>query len=68
MTVKVSSSVGETMLYTADRQTAKSDSQDSNWDINDPDIPARIDQYVSIRTTEGFVRRVFEDCEHEDIV
>lgn len=49
MTVKVSSSVGETMLYTADRQTAKSDSQDSNWDINDPDIPARIDQYVSFR-------------------
>ena len=47
MTVKVSSSVGETMLYTADRQTAKSDSQDSNWDINDPDIPARIDLHVS---------------------
>ena len=35
------------MLYTADRQTAKSDSQDSNWDINDPDIPARIDLHVS---------------------
>ena len=39
--------MGESLIYPGrDRQQSKSDSQDSNWDINDPDIPARIDQYV----------------------
>ena len=49
-TSQVSSSVGESLLYNRerDRQSNKSDSQDNNWDINDPDIPARIDQYVRI--------------------
>ena len=42
-------SVGETLVYTRDRQSGKADTQDSNWDINDPDIPARIEQYVSFR-------------------
>ena len=37
----VSSSVSETY-------TCKSDTQDINWDINDTDIPARIEHYVSI--------------------
>lgn len=41
-------SVGETLLYSRDRQSDKADTQDSNWDINDPDIPARIEQYVRI--------------------
>ena len=40
--------MGETLLYTRDRQAGKADTQDSNWDINDPDIPARIEQYVRI--------------------
>ena len=43
-TSQVSSSVSESLLY---RQSGKTDNQDSNWDINDPDIPARIEQYVS---------------------
>ena len=46
--VSSSVSVGESLLYTRDRQTGKADTQDSNWDINDPDIPARIEQYVRI--------------------
>ena len=47
--VSSSVSVGESLLYTRDRQAGKADTQDSNWDINDPDIPARIEQYVRIR-------------------
>ena len=43
-TSQVSSSVSESLLY---RQSGKTASQDSNWDINDPDIPARIEQHVS---------------------
>jgi hypothetical protein len=43
-TSQVSSSVSERLLY---RQPGKTDSQESNWDINDPDIPARIEQHVS---------------------
>ena len=46
--VSSSVSVGESLLYTRDRQAGKADTQDSNWDINDPDIPARIEQYVRI--------------------
>ena len=46
--VSSSVSVGEGLLYTRDRQAGKADTQDSNWDINDPDIPARIEQYVRI--------------------
>ena len=50
ISIQVSSSVSvaETVLYTRDRQSGKADTQDSNWDINDPDIPARIEQYVRI--------------------
>jgi hypothetical protein len=43
-TSQVSSSVSESLLY---RLPGRTDNQDSNWDINDPDIPARIEQYVS---------------------
>ena len=43
-TSQVSSSVSECLLY---NESGKTDSQESNWDINDPDIPARIEQHVS---------------------
>ena len=43
-TSQVSSSVSECLLY---KEHGKTDSQESNWDINDPDIPARIEQHVS---------------------
>ena len=43
-TSQVSSSVSECLLY---KEPGKTDSQESNWDINDPDIPARIEQHVS---------------------
>ena len=42
-TSQVSSSVSECLLY---KEPGKTDSQESNWDINDPDIPARIEQHV----------------------
>ena len=43
-TSQVSSSVSEYLLY---KEPGKTNSQESNWDINDPDIPARIEQHVS---------------------
>ena len=43
-TSQVSSSVSECLSY---RQPGKTHSPDSGWDINDPDIPARIEQHVS---------------------
>ena len=48
MSLKVSSSVGESDVFKSNNKTT-TDNGDTNWDINDPDIPARIDQYVSIK-------------------
>ena len=45
-TSQVSSSVSECLSY---RHPGKTDSPDSSWDINDPDIPARIDIHVSTK-------------------
>ena len=46
---QVSSSVGEgDVLRLSQVSKPASDSGDNSWDINDPDIPARIEQYVSI--------------------
>ena len=49
MSLKVSSSVGESDVFKSSNSKTTTDNGDTNWDINDPDIPARIDQYVSIK-------------------
>ena len=45
----MSSSVGESDVFKSSINKTITDNGDTNWDINDPDIPARIDQYVSIK-------------------
>ena len=51
---QVSSSVGEgDVVRLSQASQPLSDSGDNNWDINDPDIPARIEQYVSISQNRG---------------
>ena len=45
----MSSSVGERDVFKSSNNKTITDNGDTNWDINDPDIPARIDQYVSIK-------------------
>ena len=49
---QVSSSVGERESLRCGLTKPGDDDNvgdnDNNWDINDPDIPARIDQYVGI--------------------
>ena len=45
----MSSSVGESDVFKSSNTKTITDNGDTNWDINDPDIPARIDQYVSIK-------------------
>ena len=45
---QVSSSVSESDVFRSSlSHGSKSSDADNSWDINDPDIPARIDQYVS---------------------
>ena len=39
--------MGESEVYRPGSSKATTDSGDTTWDINDPDIPARIEQYVS---------------------
>ena len=41
--------MGEGDVFKSTNSKTTTDSGDTNWDINDPDIPARIDQYVSIK-------------------
>ena len=41
--------MGEGDVFKSPNSKTTTDSGDTNWDINDPDIPARIDQYVSIK-------------------
>ena len=41
--------MGEGDVLKSPNSKTTTDSGDTNWDINDPDIPARIDQYVSIK-------------------
>ena len=45
--------MGEGDVFKSTNSKTTTDSGDTNWDINDPDIPARIDQYVSIKIQDG---------------